>query len=148
MSKVKSESWFWAQPFYILQRATFTPVDLYTKKPLHEKPSTPEAMQTKEFQTTSTTECEYTRNFLHQRTLRRCQTALRHKKFTPDSEHVCTKNLLHKKTFNTRDALHIFTLHEEFLHQEAFTPEPFYTTRPLYINTNRLHKKTLYAEAI
>ena len=120
--------------------------DFYTsrplyKKPLHQKPSTPEAMQTKEFQTTSTTECEYTRNFLHQRTLRRCQTALRHKKFTPDSEHVCTKNLLHKKTFNTRDALHIFTLHEEFLHQKAFTPEPFYTTRPLYINTNRLHKK-------
>ena len=40
------------------------------------------------------------------------------------------------------------SLHEGFLHQKAFTPEPFYTTRPLYTPENpcirnRLHKKPL-----
>ena len=130
MSKVKSESWFWAQPFFILQRATFTPVDLYTKNLytrslLHQRPCKPKNSRRLPQQNASTPETFYTKG-----PLRRCQTALHQKKFTPDSEYVCTKNLLHKNTFNTRDTLHSFTLDEGFLHQKAFTPEPFYTSRP------------------
>ena len=162
MSKVKSESWFWAQPFFILQRATFTP-DLYTKNLctrslLHQRPCKPKSSRRLPQQNASRPETFFTKG-----PLRRCQTALHQKKFTPDSEYVCTENLLHKKTFNTRTLYTSLLYTKDFytrrlLHQNPFTPQgPCIYTSTVYtknslrrgnLNQTTVTRKNFYTKQL
>ena len=92
-------------------------------KPLHQKPSTPEAMQTKEFSN---------RNILHKTTSTNADAKLLCTRRNLHLIQKYTKNLLHKKTFNMRERfVHIFT-------RRISTPEGFYTRTFLH------HKALVY----
>ena len=111
-----------------------------SSKPLHQKPSTPEAMQTKEF----FQQKHFTQDDFHKR---RCQTALHQKKFTPDSEihqePSTQENLQHEGTVCT----HLYTKDfytRRLLHQNPFTPQgPCIHQKTLAQET--VYTKNLYA---
>ena len=105
-------------------------------------------MQTKEFQTTSTTECEYTRNFFHQRTLTPMPNW-----FTPEEIYARFRICLHQEPFTQENLQHEGHFTHLYFTRRISTLEGFYTRTllrhkaPVYIH-QPFTQKTLYAEAI
>ena len=61
--------------------------------------------------------------------------------FTPREIYTRFRTCLHQEPFTQENLQHEGRFTHLYFTRRISTPEPFYTTRPLYINTNRLHKK-------